>query len=70
MPITEHICPHCSTPTTNVHDYYLRTIKDVPVQKKFVTIRYNQRRYECPSCNKSFNEKTASFPDTLIIQPT
>ena len=56
MPVTEHICPHCSTPTTNIHDYYLRTIKDVPVQKKIVTIHYNQRRYKCPSCNKSFNE--------------
>ena len=30
MPITEHICPKCSTPTTNVHDYYLRTIKGNP----------------------------------------
>ena len=57
MPIREHSCPNCGTSTTNIHDYYLRTIKDVPVQKKFVTIHYKQRRYECPSCGKSFNEK-------------
>lgn len=56
MPITEHICPYCSSRTINIHDYYLRTIKDVPVQKKFVTIRYNQRGYESPSCHKSFNK--------------
>lgn len=56
MPVKEHICPHCSTKTTNIHDYYTRTIKDIPIQRKYVTIKYNQRRYECPSCNKSFNE--------------
>lgn len=56
MPILEHTCPNCLTKTTKIHDYYLRTIKDVPVQKKFVTIHYNQRRYECPHCHKSFNE--------------
>ena len=56
MPVSVHVCPNCGTHTTKIHDYYSRTIKDVPIQKKFVTIHYNQRRYECPSCGKSFNE--------------
>lgn len=56
MPIVEHICPNCGSQTSKIHDYYLRTIKDIPIQKKFVTIHYNQRRYECPTCGKSFNE--------------
>lgn len=56
MPVKEHICPSCATSTTKIHDYYSRTIKDIPCQRKFVTIKYNQRRYECPSCSKSFVE--------------
>ena len=56
MPIVEHICPNCGSHTSKIHDYYLRTIKDIPIQKKFVTIHYNQRRYECSTCGKSFNE--------------
>ena len=56
MPIVEHLCPNCGSNTSKIHDYYLRTIKDIPIQKKFVTIHYNQRRYECSTCGKSFNE--------------
>lgn len=62
MPIKQHICPSCSASTTKIHDYYTRTIKDVPVQRKFVTIKYKQRRYECPSCGKSFNEDNTLVP--------
>lgn len=56
MPIVEHLCPNCGSNTSKIHDYYLRTIKDIPIQKKFVTTHYNQRRYECSTCGKSFNE--------------
>lgn len=56
MPIVEHLCPNCGSNTSKIHDYYLRTIKYIPIQKKFVTIHYNQRRYECSTCGKSFNE--------------
>ena len=57
MPVKEQICPNCSIVTTKIHDYYTRTIKDVPVQQKHITIKYNQRRYEHSSCCKSFNEE-------------
>lgn len=56
MSIVEHLCPNCGSNTSKIHDYYLRTVKDIPIQKKFVTIHYNQRRYECSTCGKSFNE--------------
>lgn len=62
MPILEHSCPNCSSKTTKIHDYYLRTIKDVPIQKKSVTIHYKQRRYECPYCHTSFNENNCIVP--------
>ncbi len=39
IPIVKHVCPNCGSPTSKIHDYYLRTIKDIPIQKKFVTIQ-------------------------------
>lgn len=56
LPLKEHTCPCCSTKTTNVHDYYIQPITDVPIQFKPTKIIYRKRRYKCPNCNKSFYE--------------
>ena len=56
LPILEHICPCCGNKTSNVHDYYSQTIKDVPIQFKPTNIIYNKRRYHCNNCGKNFYE--------------
>lgn len=56
MPIKPHICPHCGSSTTKIHDYRTQTIKDVPIYFKPTNLIYNKRRYECKCCNKKFYE--------------
>ena len=56
LPVLEHKCPHCGTITTKIHDYYSQTITDIPIYFKPTILIYNKRRYECPSCHKSFYE--------------
>ena len=61
LPVKEHICPCCNKPTTNIHDYYSQTIKDIPIYFKPTNLIYHKRRYECKNCGKSF------FEDNSII---
>ena len=56
LPILEQVCPCCGNKTSTVHDYYLQTIKDIPIQFKPTNIIYNKRRYHCNSCSKNFYE--------------
>ena len=51
-----YTCPKCNTPTKRVHDYRQRTISHSILDGIDTTIVYNQRRYFCSSCNKSFIE--------------
>ncbi len=53
---TEQICPHCSSKTTKIHDYYHQPIKDIPIYFKPTNLIYNKRRYECKHCGKNFYE--------------
>lgn len=53
-----HKCGCCGELTDKVHDYYLRTIKDVPIRGKQVLILYNRRRYKCTHCGKNITEET------------
>lgn len=57
LPKSEQTCPSCGSKTSNVHDYYTQTIKDVPIQFKPTKLIYRKRRYVCPCCNKKFYEK-------------
>ena len=61
LPVKEHICPCCGKSTTNIHDYYSQTIKDIPIYFKPTNLIYHKRRYECKNCGKSF------FEDNSII---
>lgn len=61
LPVKEHICPCCGKSTTNIHDYYTQTIKDIPIYFKPTNLIYHKRRYECKNCGKSF------FEDNSII---
>ena len=56
LPVKEHNCPHSQNITTKVHDYYSQPITDIPIYFKPTKLIYHKRRYECPSCHKSFYE--------------
>lgn len=56
MPQQEQVCPHCSSKTTKVHDYYTQSIKDIPIQFKPTNLVFRKRRYECKNCGKKFYE--------------
>ncbi len=61
LPRKPHICPKCGSVHTEVKGYYTRTIKlgteVIPSFNKIQKIgKYNQCRYRCNSCGKTFNE--------------
>ncbi|HBY19689.1 MAG TPA: hypothetical protein DEG71_01525 [Clostridiales bacterium] len=57
-PRKTHKCSCCGSVTDKIHDYYLRTIKDVPIRGLEVLILYNRRRYKCLDCGKNITEET------------
>ena len=59
LPVKEHICPSCSCSTTNIHDYYTQTIKDIPIYFKPTYFIFNKRRYHCKHCSKNFYESNS-----------
>ena len=54
-----HICPRCKAETDQVHDYRIRTVRNLSIRGKPLTLLYRRRRYFCPSCGKSFSETCA-----------
>lgn len=39
MPVTSHVCPHCGTHTSYVHDYRKQLIKDIPAFGQSVNLK-------------------------------
>ncbi len=62
LPIKPHKCKACNQATTYVHDYRIRTIKDISAFGKNVILLYNQRRYVCKHCGKRFSEENQFSP--------
>src|SRR5690554_4940154 len=52
-------CTHCGSTNIKIHAYYKRTIKYLNIGLYKSIIIYNQRRFICRDCNKSFNETSA-----------
>lgn len=53
---TDGICPYCGASSSKVHSKYYRTIVDLPVLGKAVTIRMESRKFFCP--NEKCKKKT------------
>ena len=62
LPVKPHICPCCSQPTSYIHDYRIRKIKDVSAFGKHVTLIHRHRRYVCKHCGKRFAENNSFAP--------
>lgn len=54
-----HICPRCKAESDQVHDYRIRTVRDLSIRGKPLKLLYRRRRYFCPSCGKRFSEACA-----------
>lgn len=57
LPVKEHLCPCCGHVTSNIHDYYTQTIKDIPIYFKPTFLIIRKRRYVCNHCDKKFFEQ-------------
>lgn len=62
MPVKIHKCKCCGEITSYVHDYRIRTIKDISAFGKNVILLYKQRRYVCKHCGKRFAEDNSFSP--------
>lgn len=50
-------CPYCKSNKSNVHDYRIQKINDMPIYKKKTVLILKKRRYTCSNCGKRFFEK-------------
>ena len=58
LPRKEHRCPNCKSVTSQIHDYRMQAVKDIPFGRN--TILYlRKRRYSCPCCGKRFFENNS-----------
>lgn len=57
LPVSLHICPHCQTLTSKIHDYRNQPIKTLFLTNTEFSLIYRRRRYRCPNCEKVFSEK-------------
>lgn len=56
-------CPNCGCTTKRIHDYQKRTLTHAVINDVYTNIIFNQRRYRCVNCNKSFPEMNPfAFP--------
>ena len=63
---TESCCPICATPSSSIHSYHLRHLKDLPVGEQAVLLTIRTKRFRCrnPHCPKiTFVEE---IPDVLV----
>ncbi|NJK44203.1 MAG: ISL3 family transposase [Pleurocapsa sp. SU_196_0] len=47
-------CPMCGTQSSNIHSHYVRTVTDLPVSGKSVSLELHVRRFRCrdPGCSR------------------
>lgn len=62
LPVKCHKCICCGEMTSYVHDYRVRTIKDISAYGKNTVLLYKQRRYVCKHCGKRFAEDNSFSP--------
>lgn len=53
----EAVCPSCLRPTQEVKKYYTRTVRDLPITGREVSLHVEERQFFCPDCHGYFNER-------------
>ena len=60
-------CPNCGCTTKRIHDYQKRTLTHAVINDVYTNIIFNQRRYRCVNCGKSFPETNPfAFPNRRV----
>jgi len=60
-------CPACGCTTKRIHDYQQRTLTHAVINDLYTSIVFNQRRYRCTNCDKSFPETNPfAFPNRRV----
>lgn len=60
-------CPECGSITKRIHDYHKRTLTHAVINDIYTNIIFNQRRYRCIACGKSFPETNPfAFPNRRV----
>jgi len=60
-------CPECGCSTKRIHGYRKRTLTHAVLNDVYTTIVFNQRRYRCVNCNKTFPETNPfAFPNRRV----
>ena len=60
-------CPECGCSTKRIHAYRERTLTHAVLNDVYTTIVFNQRRYRCVNCNKTFPETNPfAFPNRRV----
>ena len=60
-------CPNCGCTTKRIHDYNKRTLTHAVINDVYTNIIFNQRRYRCVNCDKSFPETNPfAFPNRRV----
>lgn len=55
-------CPNCGVESSQVNQYYYRTLRDLNMGERYVYLRVNMRQFYCKSCNRYYSE-TLDFAD-------
>lgn len=50
-------CPVCLQPQTKINQQYERTLRDLPISGRQVTLHLMTYQFECPRCNRFFYEQ-------------
>src|SRR5260370_33187692 len=69
----ESCCPLCSEPSSHIHSYYHRTLKDAPCVGRPLELRLSVRKCYCrnPDCSrKVFTERVAALTEPWDGRPT
>lgn len=56
LSLSNNVCTNCGSTNIKTHAYYKRKIKYLDIGGKHSIIIYNQRRFVCNDCKKTFNE--------------
>lgn len=62
-------CPICGCTSPKIHSYHERTIAHSVINSQECLLKYNQRRFQCPNCSKTYNEKNPFVKNRSKISP-
>lgn len=51
------LCPNCLKQTTQIRKYYCRTVRDLSITGRAVSLELEERQFYCPDCQGYFSER-------------